>query len=399
MHDQRQPPPPGHSAEVFEGDLNNPRGLIEALRSCRIRLGYGYSDVAERAGVDRATLSKLESGSLTNPTLATLSKYAEALGVRLMWRVTYEPPSSPAQQQEASMLEFDDLFEEPIEFLEEPAAGAFDRQKAIDEFIAWLGTPVPYQPVYLEQAQEQLAELPDRCFAALRGITDAEVEKAIQQIMTPSVESNDNHPRIEEWRRCLHAVADQLLRPGDLTGPGRVKVVEAMTRLSGYHHHSSGLFGKFRPTARKLVELLFLSRGVSLPYLKIVGEWDEAVPEPEKDTLISLWKFAGQDRARASRILCFICSHDYSGAYTTVEIHEKLRQRTRRDDTLLNRWSVSSPSVDVIARSIAVKKQELIDFLNLYGFDQNEMTKPSRDTRRRWFERWNHLKRKAKADE
>lgn len=397
MHDQRQPPPPGDLAEVFEGDLNNPKGLIDALRSCRIRLGYGYSDVAERAGVDRATLSRLESGALTNPTVQTLSKYAEALGVQLSWRVTYEPPS-PAQLQEASMLDFDELFEEPIELLEEPAAAAFDRQKAIDEFIAWLGTPVPYPPVYHEQAQKQLSELSDRCFAALRSITDAEVEKTIQ-IMKPSVESNDNHPRIEEWRRCLHAVADQLLRPGDVSGPGRVRVVEAMVRLSGYYHHAAGLFGAFRPTARKLVEMLFLSRGVSLPYLKIVGEWDEAVPDSDKDTLISLWKFAGQDRGRASRILCFICSHDYTGAYTTSEIHEKLRQRARRDDTLLNRWSVSSPSVDAIARSMAVKKQELIDFLNLYGFDQNEMTKPNRNTRRRWFERWNHLKRKRKADE
>lgn len=392
MHDQIQPPP-RPSTEVFEGDLNNPKGLIDALRSCRIRLGYGYSDVAERAGVDRATLSKLESGALTNPTVQTLSRYAEALGVRLSWRVTYEPPPGPAQQQEASMLDFDDLFEEPVEFQEELTTGAFDRQMAIDEFIAWLGTPVPYQPVYLEQAQEQLPELTDRCFAALRSITDAEVPKAIQ-LMQPSVENNHNHPRIEEWRRCLHAVADQLLRPGDVSGPGRVRVVEAMVRLSGYYHHAAGLFGAFRPTARKLVEMLFLSRGVSLPYLKIVGEWEEAVPDPDKDTLISLWKFAGQDRGRASRILCFICSHDYTGVHTTAEIHEKLRQRARRDDTLLNRWSVSSPSVDVIARSIAVKKQELIDFLNLYGFDQNEMTKPNRDSRRRWFERWNHLKRK-----
>lgn len=398
MHDQTQPPPPSQPAEVFEGDMSNPKSLIDALRPYRIRLGYGFSDVAERAGVDRATLSKLESGALTNPTVQTLSKYAEALGVRLTWRVTYDPSPNPAQQQEASMLEFDELFDDPVEFLEDPAARSFDRQKAIDEFIAWLGTPVVYQPVYLDAAQKQLPELTGRCFAVLRSITDAEVQKAIP-LMKESVETNSDHPRIEEWRRCLHAVADQLLRPGDLVGPDRVRVAEACVRISGYYHHAAGLFGAFRPTARKLVEMLFLSRGFSLPYLKIAGEWEEAVPDADKDTLISLWKFAGQDRGRASRILCFICGRQYSGVYTTEEAHEKLRQRARHDDTLLNRWSVSSPSVDIIARSIAVKKQELIDFLSLHGFDQNEMTKPSRDTRRRWCERWNHLKRKAKADE
>ena len=41
--------------------------------------------MAERTGIDRATISKLETGKLANPTIGTLRTYARALGRRLTW--------------------------------------------------------------------------------------------------------------------------------------------------------------------------------------------------------------------------------------------------------------------------------------------------------------------------
>ncbi len=64
------------------------RTLIAALRAERERQGLSLADVAERSGMDRAAIHKLEIGVSRNPTLATLNRYAEALGVRVDWSLT-----------------------------------------------------------------------------------------------------------------------------------------------------------------------------------------------------------------------------------------------------------------------------------------------------------------------
>jgi ribosome-binding protein aMBF1 (putative translation factor) len=58
---------------------------LTALRSERERQGLSLTDMSERTGIDRATISKLETGKVANPTLATLRTYANALGKRLSW--------------------------------------------------------------------------------------------------------------------------------------------------------------------------------------------------------------------------------------------------------------------------------------------------------------------------
>jgi ribosome-binding protein aMBF1 (putative translation factor) len=63
-------------------------GLIAALaglRREREHLGLSLTDLAERTGMDRATISKLETGKIPNPTIGTLRTYARALGRRLVW--------------------------------------------------------------------------------------------------------------------------------------------------------------------------------------------------------------------------------------------------------------------------------------------------------------------------
>ena len=59
------------------------RTLLEALsglRRERQRLGLSLTDLAARTGIDRATISKLETGKIVNPTVGTLRAYASALG-------------------------------------------------------------------------------------------------------------------------------------------------------------------------------------------------------------------------------------------------------------------------------------------------------------------------------
>jgi ribosome-binding protein aMBF1 (putative translation factor) len=74
---QREYPPARPDPELIEA--------LAALRLERERQGLSLSDVSERSGIDRATISKLETGKIANPTVGTLRAYAKALGRRLAW--------------------------------------------------------------------------------------------------------------------------------------------------------------------------------------------------------------------------------------------------------------------------------------------------------------------------
>jgi DNA-binding XRE family transcriptional regulator len=58
---------------------------LQALKQERERCGLSISVVAERSGLDRAVVSRLENGKQDNPTIATLMRYAAALGKRFLW--------------------------------------------------------------------------------------------------------------------------------------------------------------------------------------------------------------------------------------------------------------------------------------------------------------------------
>lgn len=55
--------------------------LLKAEREAR---GLSLSDLEERSGIGRAALSRLENEAEPNPTIVTLTRYAEALGKRLV---------------------------------------------------------------------------------------------------------------------------------------------------------------------------------------------------------------------------------------------------------------------------------------------------------------------------
>jgi DNA-binding XRE family transcriptional regulator len=58
---------------------------LQALKAERKRCGLSIGDVAKRSGLDRAVVSRLENGKQDNPTVATLMRYAAAVGKRFMW--------------------------------------------------------------------------------------------------------------------------------------------------------------------------------------------------------------------------------------------------------------------------------------------------------------------------
>ena len=60
------------------------RQVLAALRDERERQGLSLADINARTGIDRAALSRLETNQDANPTLATLERYAEAIGKQLI---------------------------------------------------------------------------------------------------------------------------------------------------------------------------------------------------------------------------------------------------------------------------------------------------------------------------
>jgi ribosome-binding protein aMBF1 (putative translation factor) len=80
---------PTHEQLIATGEYEGPLtrealisylAALATLKHDRERLGLSLAQVSERSGLDVAFLSRLENGKIGNPTLATLSRYADALG-------------------------------------------------------------------------------------------------------------------------------------------------------------------------------------------------------------------------------------------------------------------------------------------------------------------------------
>ncbi len=57
---------------------------LNRLKKAREQAGLSLTDLAQRTGMDKATLSRLENGRNGNPTLETLSRIARALGKEIV---------------------------------------------------------------------------------------------------------------------------------------------------------------------------------------------------------------------------------------------------------------------------------------------------------------------------
>lgn len=85
---------------VESGEYNEPlpmgeylsiRQAVFALKKAREAAGLSLADVAERCAIDKAALCRIESGQHINPTVSTLCRYAQALGMRWTWRLEKQP--------------------------------------------------------------------------------------------------------------------------------------------------------------------------------------------------------------------------------------------------------------------------------------------------------------------
>jgi DNA-binding XRE family transcriptional regulator len=69
--------------------------LLGRLKKEREAAGLSLADVAERTGMDRAAISRLENGHQSNPTVETLLRYTAALGKTIVWSIV---PSDGAEK-------------------------------------------------------------------------------------------------------------------------------------------------------------------------------------------------------------------------------------------------------------------------------------------------------------
>jgi hypothetical protein len=77
------------------------QSAIQSLKRERVRVGLSIGDVADRSGLDRAVVSRLENGKQDNPTVATLMRYAAAIGKRLFWSYGDSPANGPSKRGKA----------------------------------------------------------------------------------------------------------------------------------------------------------------------------------------------------------------------------------------------------------------------------------------------------------
>lgn len=70
--------------QAHEATLDRLQDLLLQLRAAREARGLSLADVTALTGMDRSSLSKLETGLRPNPTVETLVRYAEAVGKRLV---------------------------------------------------------------------------------------------------------------------------------------------------------------------------------------------------------------------------------------------------------------------------------------------------------------------------
>jgi predicted transcriptional regulator len=72
---------------VLQGEYLDLMTMLGRLKKHRERQGLSLADIAERSGMDRSAVSRLENGVYLNPTLDTLYRYAEAVGAEIGFTV------------------------------------------------------------------------------------------------------------------------------------------------------------------------------------------------------------------------------------------------------------------------------------------------------------------------
>ena len=70
-------------ARARKAEFAELRRVMKLLKKEREAAGFSLTDIADKSGIDKSRLSKLENDPHPNPTLNTLSRIAGAIGVRI----------------------------------------------------------------------------------------------------------------------------------------------------------------------------------------------------------------------------------------------------------------------------------------------------------------------------
>ena len=74
--------------------------LLDEFLKARAAAGFTQAEVAERIGTTQSAIARLESGNSSHsPSLATLRKYAHALGCRLELRLVKESTAKRSEDR------------------------------------------------------------------------------------------------------------------------------------------------------------------------------------------------------------------------------------------------------------------------------------------------------------
>ena len=68
---------------VSHGEYLDLLEMLGKLRKHRESQGLSLADIADRSGMDRSAISRLENGQYLNPTVDTLYRYAQAVGAEI----------------------------------------------------------------------------------------------------------------------------------------------------------------------------------------------------------------------------------------------------------------------------------------------------------------------------
>ena len=104
---------------------------------------------------------------------------------------------------------------------------------------------------------------------------------------------------------------------------------------------------------------------------------------------VSLWSFADGKLRLASKLLNFMCAHDFANVLIT-----KPNSHVLKDKSVRSKWNVRSPHVREIAMRLQVDSGSLTTFLKEQEFDPERTVNPKRTQRDRWIEqRWKWARR------
>jgi hypothetical protein len=65
------------------GDVLAFLSAVAEMKRERERLGLTLAEVSDRSGLDKGMISRLENGKILNPTMTTLWRYAESIGMQV----------------------------------------------------------------------------------------------------------------------------------------------------------------------------------------------------------------------------------------------------------------------------------------------------------------------------